>query len=223
MTPPVAKAYKADRGFIRPASRFAYPAGSDCGGFQDLSTHVEQTPTLPIDVNGPLSLKELVELLQGQGAPPTLEQLNSWLEKAVISEDELRPYVGFKEANYWRHRVCRNQFVEMLVLCWGPGHRTPIHDHNGSHGAVKVCEGILWETTFIYDEQKGLCYQSGREWTCGDVTGAAVPDIHQLGNPDVSGKKLITLHIYAPPLGVLKTYKVGSPEITTYTPDDSES
>ena len=187
-----------------------------------MSTHVESNPSLSIDVSGSLSLNDLIDLLNKQSDPPTLEQLNAWLENAIISEDELRPYVGFKEANYWRHRVCRNQFVEMLVLCWGPGHRTPIHDHNGSHGAVKVFEGVLWETTFAYDEQRGLCYKSGREWNEGDITGAAKPDIHQLGNPDVSGKRLITLHIYAPPLGVLKTYKVGSAEITAYTPDDSE-
>jgi len=187
-----------------------------------LSTHVESTPALPIDLSGSLCLKDLVDLLAKQSDVPSLEQLNLWLENAVISEDELGPYIGFKEANYWRHRICRNQFVEMLVLCWGPGHRTPIHDHNGSHGAVKVFEGVLWETTFNYDEQQGLCYKTSREWNDGDITGAAEPDIHQLGNPDVSGKRLITLHIYAPPLGVLKTYKVGSPEITTYTPDDSE-
>jgi hypothetical protein len=50
-----------------------------------------------------------------------------------------------------------------------------------------------------------------------------VPDIHQLGNPEVSGQDLITIHIYAPPLGVLNTYKVGSPVIDLYTPDDSEA
>jgi len=47
-----------------------------------------------------------------------------------------------------------------------------------------------------------------------------VPDIHQLGNPEVSGQDLITIHIYAPPLGVLHTYKVGSPKIDLYTPND---
>ena len=57
----------------------------------------------------------------------------------------------------------------------------------------------------------------------GEVTGSDVPDIHQLGNPEVSGQNLITIHIYAPPLGVLKTYKVGSPVIDLYTPDESET
>jgi len=188
-----------------------------------LSTHVEPGPGSPLEIENPLSLRDLIDILENQQTPPSLQQLNSWLENSNISPEELQPYVGFKQANYWRHRVCRNECVEMLVLCWGPGHKTPIHDHNGSHGAVKVFEGILWETTFAYDVQKGLCYKSGREWGRGDTTGAAVPDIHQLGNPEVSGQNLITIHIYAPPLGVLKTYKVGSPVIETYTPDDSES
>ena len=52
------------------------------------------------------------------------------------------------------------------------------------------------------------------------ITGADKPDIHQLGNPDVSGQDLITIHVYAPPLGVLKTYKVGSSQVDLYTPND---
>ncbi len=168
-----------------------------------------------------LSLRGLAEILEAQRTPPTLEQLYEWLENTEISREELKPYLGFKEGNYWRHRVCRNESVEMLVLCWRPGHRTPIHDHNGSHGAVLVYDGVLWESNFKFDEKSGLAYQEGREYRSGQVTGAGVPDIHQLGNPDVSGQNLITIHVYAPPLGVLKTYKVGSPEITLYTPDES--
>lgn len=171
----------------------------------------------------PLSLKSLVEALETQSQPPSLAQLYDWLENAEISRAELQPYLGFKDGNYWRHRVCRNAFVEMLVLCWRPGHRTPIHDHNGSHGAVMVYDGALWETNFAFDKERGLCYQSGRQYDSREVTGAGVPDIHQLGNPDVSGQDLITIHIYAPPLGVLNTYKVGSPDIDLYTPDDSAS
>ena len=63
-----------------------------------------------------------------------------------------------------------------------------------------------------------------QEWTRmsdGEITGAAVPDIHQLGNPEVSGQDLITIHVYAPPLGVLQTYKVGSAQIDLYTPIDN--
>ncbi len=189
-----------------------------------MSTHLEAEENISGTQrrNATLSFRELIERLESQSAPPTLEQLNAWLAQAEISREDLSSYIGFKEGNYWRHRVCRNRFVEMLVLCWRPGHKTPIHDHNGSHGAVKVSEGVLWETIFTYDQDQGLGYRSVRECQAGEITGADVPDIHQLGNPEVSGQDLITIHIYAPPLGVLNTYKVGSSVIDLYTPDDTE-
>lgn len=171
----------------------------------------------------PGSLAALVEALNAFTTHPSLKQLYGLLEGAKFSENELEPYVGFKAGNYSRHRVFRNAWVEMLVLCWQPGHRTPIHDHNGSHGAVLVQQGVMWETTFTFDEEKGLRYNSVSEYQPGGVTGAEVPDIHQLGNPDASEQNLITIHIYAPPLGVLHTYKPGSAQIDLYTPDDSDA
>jgi cysteine dioxygenase len=141
-----------------------------------------------------------------------LDDLNRWLTQVDLSEECLRGYRSFKPSSYARNRVMKNDYVEMLVLCWKPGQRTVIHDHNGSHGAVRVCEGVLWETMFEQDHEGKLRYKLSSEWRAGGVTGANVPDIHQLGNPEVSGQDLITIHIYAPPLGTLNTYKVGSSE-----------
>lgn len=174
----------------------------------------------PLDGNNSFTFAELIETLGRQTTPPALEEIHSWLSAVEISQLDLQPYLGFKEGNYWRHRVCRNDAVEMLIICWRPGQKTPIHDHNGSHGVVRVHQGLMWETTFSFDEQQGLSYQTGRECAEGTITGAEVPDIHQLGNPEVSGRDMITVHVYAPPLGVLKTYKVGSAQVDLYTPTD---
>lgn len=189
-----------------------------------MSAHLQTKNSLATDeINDHLfSLRSLVAALESVNSAPSLAQISDWLEKTEVSTEELQPYSGFKEGNYWRHRVCRNEFVEMLVLCWRPGQRTPIHDHNGSHGGVKVCQGMLWETTFSYDPLAGLAYKSARELAAGAVTGSDVPDIHQLGNPDVSGQDLVTLHVYAPPLGVLHTYKPGSATIDLYVPDETD-
>ena len=167
-----------------------------------------------------ITFSELVECLNSQTTVPTLDQIDSWLSSVEIHDPDLQPYTGFKEGNYWRHRVCRNDAVEILVICWRPGQKTPIHDHNGSHGVVRVHQGLMWETVFAYHHESGLCYDTGRECPTGVVTGAEIPDIHQLGNPEVSGQDLITVHVYAPPLGVLKTYKVGSSQVDLYTPND---
>ena len=190
-----------------------------------MSTHLESTDTLQSNNSEAesFSLRSLVERIESQNALPALEQIYDWLRRVDITPAQIAPYIGFKEGNYWRHRVFRNDFVEMLVLCWRPGHRTPIHDHNGSHGGVRVCEGTLWETIFHYDAVKGLEYKTAREHATGSVTGSDIPDIHQLGNPDVSEQNLVTIHVYAPPLGVLHTYKPGSLKIDLYVPDESES
>ena len=167
-----------------------------------------------------IRFSDLIERLNSQTSPPTLEQLNLWVSSVEIDDVELEPYIGFKEGNYWRHRVCRNDAVEMLVICWRPGQQTPIHDHNGSHGVVRVHQGLMCETIFAFDSDKGLGHDTDRECPVGTVTGAEVPDIHQLGNPASSGQDLITVLVYAPPLGVLKTYKLGSAQVDLYTPND---
>ena len=169
-----------------------------------------------------LAFRDLAKELSELKSVPTLADIYSLVGRTEIAAAELQPYLGFKAGNYSRHRVMKTEFVEMLVLCWKPGQRTPIHDHNGSHGAVFVQDGILWETMFDYDIEAGLQYKSHRELRTGGLTGSEVPDIHQLGNPDVSGCDLITIHIYAPPLGVLKTYKLGSATVDLYTPAEPD-
>lgn len=160
-------------------------------------------------------LSGLVGRLAGMGGPPAFGELSALLGGVEVTAEELRPYVSFKEGTYARHRVHLGEHAEVLVLCWRPGQRTPIHDHAGSYGAVKVLRGVMWETIFEMEGGEGLAYSSAREWTPGHVTGADVPDIHQLGNPDVSGRDLVTLHLYAPPLTSLNVYKVGRPESTS--------
>ncbi|HKQ99390.1 MAG TPA: cysteine dioxygenase family protein [Pyrinomonadaceae bacterium] len=168
----------------------------------------------------PFSFRALTETLKALKSAPTLMNVNDWLCRVEVSADDLRPYRFFKAGTYARHRILRNEFAELLVLCWKPGQRTPIHDHNGSYGAVRVCEGVMWETVFARDREGQLYYQSAREWAVNEATTADVPDIHQIGNPEVSGQNLVTLHLYAPPLGVLNTYKVGSSEVGHYSPNE---
>ena len=173
------------------------------------------TTTLAAPKESGHGLSELVERLKRMGGPPAFEELNALLGGVEVTAEELRPHVSFKEGTYARHRVHLGEYAELLVLCWRPGQRTPIHDHAGSYGAVKVLRGVMWETLFEMEGGSGLAYKSSREWAPGHVTGADVPDIHQLGNPDVSGQDLVTLHLYAPPLTSLNVYKVGRKESTS--------
>jgi cysteine dioxygenase len=188
-----------------------------------MSTNIKRADALALPLESEpdaTSFEELKRKLKSLRTAPALSDLDQWMSEVRVTREDLRPYVSFKPKTYARHLVLRTEHAELLVLCWHPGQRTPIHDHNGSYGAVRVCQGVMWETMFALDDEQRLYYQTAREWGEGGVTGADIPDIHQLGNPEVSGQDLVTLHLYAPPLGVLNTYRVGSSEVGHYTPDE---
>lgn len=166
------------------------------------------------------SLHTLLQTLSDLQQTPTQNELNRWLQKLELEMEALRPHLGFKAGTYVRHRVFRNQWAELLVLCWRPGQRTAIHDHNGSYGAIRVCEGMMEETMFALDEARELSFASMRMRSCGEVAGTDIPDIHRIGNHEESGQDLVTMHIYAPPLRVINTYRLGSSEVGQYMPDD---
>jgi len=134
-----------------------------------------------------LSFKDLADVLSAQKSVPSLAQLDELIDRTKIGAEEVQPYLGFKAGNYSRHRVMKNEFVEMLVLCWKPGQRTPIHDHNGSHGAVFAHEGILWETMFDYDTETGLNYRSHRE-----IHGAS---LHQRRHDQIRFQPLLVFQL----------------------------
>jgi len=159
------------------------------------------------------TLAALADKLLSLTGRPALAEINAWMREVSVERSELQPFVAFKDTCYSRRRVVRGEHAELLIICWRPGQRTPIHDHDGSYGTVRVCEGVMWETTFEMDAARGLAYRAGREWRAGETTdGADIPDIHQIGNPDISGQNLITLHLYAPPLTSLNIYRVGHTE-----------
>ena len=74
---------------------------------------------------GCLSFKDLADVLSAQKSVPSLAQLDELIDRTKIGAEEVQPYLGFKADNYSRHRVMKNEFVEMLVLCWKPGKHGP--------------------------------------------------------------------------------------------------
>ena len=167
-----------------------------------------------------LSLAALTQKLAALTTAPTQHELDALLRRLKPEPEELRPHLGFKPQTYTRHRVLRTGLCEMLVLCWLPGHRTSIHDHNGSYGAISICEGTMEEEVFALNEAGEVVFVEMRARSTGEVTGTDVPDIHRIGTAGHSEQRMITIHIYAPPLRVINTYQLGSATVGKCWPDD---
>nr|CDJ93474.1 Cysteine dioxygenase type I domain containing protein [Haemonchus contortus] len=79
------------------------------------------------------------------------------MEKTLLSyksdPQDWSRYALFDERNYTRNLVdTGNGKYNMIILCWGPGMCTNIHDHSGSHCFVKILEGQLKETRFAFPQ-----------------------------------------------------------------------
>ncbi|HVG30615.1 MAG TPA: cysteine dioxygenase family protein [Pyrinomonadaceae bacterium] len=189
-----------------------------------MATNIETDPTpappSEEDCSEGLCLNELIEKIAGLEENPTFEDLQGWLARVRVSGEELEPYVKFRPGTYVRTRVIRNSHVEMLVLCWRPGHYTSIHDHNGSYSSIRVLSGEMHETLYDYDGERGLCETGSRAWPPGHVAVADIPDIHRIGNREGGDRPLVTLHCYSPPFDVINTYQPGSREIGEQRPEE---
>jgi cysteine dioxygenase len=159
------------------------------------------------------SLDELTGTISGLQQLPTLDQIVEWFSSLAMRSRDYEHFRLFADRNYARNLVARSSFAEVLILCWRPGQRTPIHDHGGSVGVVKVLEGLMTETMFERTAEGHVrpynTYRRGPD----SVTGAGIPDIHQLLNLEPAGRDLVTLHCYAPPLSVLNTYSPRSARV----------
>lgn len=107
-----------------------------------------------------------------------------------------------------------------MILAWGPGQKSAIHDHNGSHCIMRVLEGTLTETLYTAEggmdsdsslsptEDESQSYRKTRESTL--ITGQTAYIHDNIGWHRVSNSShensAVSLHLYAPPIERCQTF-----------------
>jgi cysteine dioxygenase len=148
--------------------------------------------------------------LRGKASLTDLEQLLSLYPPSI---KDVCPYIRFSDAAYTRNIISENPFFRLLVLCWGPGQISPIHDHAGSTCAVLVVRGTATETRYTLTAE-GLARPTDTlVYGPGTVFGGQDTDIHALGNCRHDGAGLVSLHIYSPPLVHMNLYEAETPRL----------
>ena len=141
------------------------------------------------------------------GAIP-LKTIKDQMNQLEIDASDVREYLRFDHETYQRNLLHGTPNYEALLLCFEAGQRTPIHDHAGSACGVKVVEGTGIETVFKPTSDGWLFATGSHELPQGGVVGSNDLDTHQLSNLQSDGKRLVTLHIYSPPLGEVGNYSI---------------
>jgi len=153
----------------------------------------------------PAVLADLFDYLESCDGPVDLDKLVSHLRDLKITREDVEDYVRFNDDSYRRNQIRLGKWYEALIICWGPGHKSYIHDHNGSSCAFRVIEGsakeVICRPTGRTGEVPLVKPVDTRTLSQGNVCGSSSAHIHEVINPS-NGEDLITLHIYSPPLNM---------------------
>ncbi|WJD60263.1 cysteine dioxygenase [Pseudomonas kurunegalensis] len=152
------------------------------------------------------SLAELLEqqpdeatlLDRGQGLLASLVAQDDWLPDDLAQPDPQR------YQQYLLHCDSRQRF-SVVSFVWGPGQRTPIHDHR-VWGLIGMLRGAEYSQDFTRDA-RGALQPSGApvRLAPGQVEAVSprIGDIHQVSNA-FSDQVSISIHVYGGNIGAVK-------------------
>jgi cysteine dioxygenase len=170
-------------------------------------------------------LPSLPEKLGGQfdsllclSNPLSVDELCTLLHTLSAHRDELEQFSRFDEKCYRRNRIFRNDALDVLLLCWRPSQRTPIHDHTGSTCGVYVVQGEATEIGFNPSGVGLLVPTGSKQLRAGDITVSVDSDAHLVGNFAAPAQDLITLHCYSPPLSSMRVFDQHETFFANYGP-----
>ncbi|KAF7634539.1 Cysteine dioxygenase [Meloidogyne graminicola] len=154
-------------------------------------------------------IKEIREIFNEDSI--NIEEVKQLLEEYKSNANDWNKFALFDPHKYTRNLVdAGNGKYNLMILCWGPGMGSSIHDHTNAHCFVKVLQGNLLETRFelpIEEQSEKPLIESGTQLY--KLNGVSyISDkigLHRMENPSHSDSA-ITLHLYIPPFTHCNTF-----------------
>lgn len=132
----------------------------------------------------------------------------SMLASYAASESGWRRFAFGAPDCYTRNLVFKDATYELLVLCWGQGQESPIHNHMGQNCWMAVLDGRIEEVQFL--QQPGgrpgpLIEKCSRAYERGQVAYISDDIALHLVRP-LRGSSGVSLHLYSRPFDLCKVY-----------------
>ena len=169
-----------------------------------------------------ISMDQFVDVLRGVPESEfTQERILRRMTNLLLDRASVAPYSHFDPSRYTRNLVFRNELFEIMVVCWGVGQGTPIHNHDNQLGWLSIQKGML----SLVNYKRLACAQGGPGSdpprckagsptpveleevssiaisSVGAVTTTDRDDtIHEIKNVDAFEEPAISVHVYSKPI-----------------------
>ncbi|XP_063977791.1 cysteine dioxygenase type 1 [Diachasmimorpha longicaudata] len=164
-----------------------------------------------------LTLEELIKELHNAFNTDIVDIDNV---QKLLSLYRSNPHDWKKYAKFDRYRYTRNLVDEgngrfnLMVLCWGEGHGSAIHDHADAHCVMKILQGELRETRYAWPSTEFTDCPGGQELQEIEKNVLHLNDIcyindsmglHRVENPSAINPA-VSLHLYSPPFSTCSIF-----------------
>ena len=134
---------------------------------------------------------------------------NHIIHSLKIKANAFEPYVFWSDEGYTRNCIVDTENFELILICWGAGQATAIHDHDGEECWVKVIDGKLKETIYKQNVAGVLNVVKSTISKPNDISYMKdFMGFHTLEN--IANKKSMSLHLYAKPIRKCRIFDVES-------------
>jgi cysteine dioxygenase len=129
--------------------------------------------------------------------------VKSCCRRLDLETEEWKPYALKDSSRHYTRNLIATDHTSytLLLLCWNPGHHSPIHDHPCDGCWMKVLQGQIQECRYRPDgDSQRLVVTQDTTQTLDDIV--YIEDsmgFHKVGNPHPT-ETAYTLHLYSPPI-----------------------
>jgi hypothetical protein len=146
-------------------------------------------------------------------AAPDLPPAPREIARSLAGRVDLwRPLVRFSGRRF-SARFATGPGWEAWLLTWLPGQSTGLHDHGGSEGAFAVLTGSVDEDLPLRRPHGGAAriHLRSRRYGPGEVRAFGTQHVHDVAAR--SGRRAVTLHVYAPRLTTMTRYDLSDGQL----------
>jgi cysteine dioxygenase len=160
-------------------------------------------------------IQALREVPAGDPCDPDMIAL---MDRYRLLPEEIERFVVWDDEHYTRHLVYRDERFQVILLGWGVGQETPVHDHAGQTCWMRIESGRLQMSDYLWKE--GTRPDLLNRETVGGPGQELHLDrcacVHRISNLEQWGERAVSLHVYSRPFSECGTYclDTGTKEMT---------